>query len=105
MNTYQVEYIRSLQDPEDFWREQAEQIKWFRRPEQILSRDENELPRWFRGGKLNTSYLALDVHLEAGHGDRAALIYDSPVTQTQQTISYKQLHEQVAKFAGVLKNL
>jgi len=105
MATYQDEYTRSLEQRETFWKEQAEQIQWFRQPDQILSQDENGFYRWFRGGKMNTCYLALDVHLEAGHGDRPALIYDSPVTETQQIISYQQLHDQVARFAGVLKNL
>ncbi|MGI9429817.1 MAG: acetate--CoA ligase [Bythopirellula sp.] len=105
MTPYQLEYVRSLHEPEAFWREQAEQIQWYRRPDQILSVDENNVRRWFLGGKLNTSYLALDAHLDAGHGDRAALIYDSPVTDTHETISYRQLHEQVARFAGVLRKL
>lgn len=102
---YQEEYRKSLQHPEEFWSEKAAQIHWFKRPEQILSQDENGFYRWFSGGKLNTSYLALDYHVEAGRGDQAALIYDSPVTDTIKTYTYRQLRDEVAVFAGVLKGL
>ena len=61
--------------------------------------------RWFRGGKLNTSYLALDVHVEQGRGDQPALIYDSPVTSTQRVYTYRQLLSNVARFAGALTQL
>jgi acyl-coenzyme A synthetase/AMP-(fatty) acid ligase len=104
--TYEQVYRRSLEYPEDFWWEQAQQIHWFHQPPRpILSQDYEGLYRWFRGGKLNTSYLALDYHLENGRGDQPALIYDSPVTQTKQTITYRELHEEVARFAAGLQQL
>ncbi|HBL55035.1 MAG TPA: propionyl-CoA synthetase, partial [Deltaproteobacteria bacterium] len=77
-------FRKSLEQPELFWREQAEQIKWYEFPETILSQDEHGFYRWFTGGKLNTSYLALDVQIEEGRGAQPALIYDSPATNSQR---------------------
>lgn len=101
--TYQAEYARSIEDPQAFWGDKAAALKWFKAPQQILSRDENGMDRWFADGELNTSYLALDVHVEQGRGDQAALIFDSPVTGTQKRYSYRELRDQVAGFAGVLR--
>ena len=98
-------YQQSIEQPELFWREQAEQIKWYELPETILSQDEHGLYRWFSGGKLNTSYLALDVHIEEGRGTQLALIYDSPATDSQQKFTFLELRDKVAKFAGGLKTL
>jgi len=98
-------YQQSIEQPERFWREQAEQIKWYEFPETILSQDEHGFYRWFSGGKLNTSYLALDVHIEEGRGGQVAMIYDSPTTNTQQKFTFLELRDEVAKFAGGLKNL
>ena len=102
---YEDAFRQSIEQPDKFWRDQAEQIHWFTPPEQIHFRDEEGFDRWFGGGKLNTAYLALDWHVEQGRGDQAALIFDSPVTQAQQTYSYEQLLEKVARFAGVLRRL
>ncbi|MCP8690057.1 propionyl-CoA synthetase [Marinobacterium sedimentorum] len=100
--TYQAEYARSIEDPQAFWGDKAAALKWFKAPQQVLSRDENGMDRWFADGELNTSYLALDVHVEQGRGDQTALIFDSPVTDTQKRYSYRELRDQVAAFAGVL---
>ena len=98
-------YQQSIEQPELFWREQAEQIKWYELPETILSQDEHGLYRWFSGGKLNTSYLALDVHIEEGRGAQLAMIYDSPATDSQQKFTFIELRDKVANFAGGLKTL
>ena len=100
---YKKEFQESIENPEKFWRKQAELIKWYEFPNTILSEDENGFYRWFKGGKLNTSYLLLDYHIECGRGDQTALIYDSPVTNTQCKFNFKELLEKVAKFAGVLR--
>ena len=102
---YHDEYQQSIEQPEVFWRKQAEQIKWYEFPETILSQDEHGFYRWFAGGKLNTAYLALDVHIEEGRGDQLALVYDSPVANMQQKFTYAELRDTVAKFAGCLRNL
>jgi len=103
--SYQEFYQNSIQEPENFWKEQAKSIDWFEFPNEILSKDEEGLYRWYKGGKMNTSYLALDYHIENGRGDQIALIYDSPVTNTVAKYSYKQLLEEVEKVAGMLVSL
>ena len=103
--TYQEYYKKSIDTPELFWEEQARSINWFKFPDTILSKDENGLARWYKGGKLNTCYLALDYHVENGRGEQTALIYDSPVTNTKVTYTYQELLNETALFAGVLKGL
>ena len=103
--SYQDIYQQSIEQPEVFWRKQAELIKWYEFPETILSQDEHGFFRWFAGGKLNTSYLALDAQIEDGRGNQLALIYDSPVTNSQHKFTYTELRDEVAVFAGGLKNL
>ena len=103
--SYQDLYQQSIEQPEVFWRNQAELVKWYEFPETILSQDEHGFFRWFAGGKLNTSYLALDAQIEDGRGSQLALIYDSPVTNSQHKFTYTELRDEVAVFAGGLKNL
>ncbi|MEM6298858.1 MAG: propionyl-CoA synthetase, partial [Bacteroidota bacterium] len=101
--TYQHEYTQSLQNPEDFWRKQAENIAWYEPPTKILQTDEHGYGTWYADGTLNTAYLALDYHIEQGRGGQAAIVYDSPVSDTKETITYTQLRDRVAVFAGALK--
>ncbi|MFW1677770.1 propionyl-CoA synthetase [Pontibacter sp. JAM-7] len=101
--SYQAEYSRSIETPELFWGEKAEALAWFKKPEQILSTDENGIYRWFADGEMNTAYLALDYHVENGLADNLAIIYDSPVSNQKRKITYRELRDDVAKFAGVLK--
>jgi len=103
--SYKESYRNSIENPEAFWKEQAEAIAWYKFPQNILTKDDEGLTRWFSDGELNTAYLALDYHIEQGRGDQAALIYDSPVTNTKRTYSYNQLRDDVAKFSGVLREL
>jgi len=99
---YAETYQASLTDPQGFWREQAEQIPWFSAPTTILDQDDNGAWRWFRGGKLNSCYVALDQHVAAGRGDAVALIYDSPATDTVQQFTFAELTEWTARVAGGL---
>ncbi|MGH3356246.1 MAG: AMP-binding protein, partial [Nocardioidaceae bacterium] len=103
MGRYRDEYTRSIDDPEDFWREQASLVDWGRRPQQILDASEPPFYRWFPGATLNTCYNTLDRHVVDGRGDQPALIYDSPVAGHKRTFTYAQLLEQVASFAGALR--
>ncbi len=103
--SYESEYQQSLTDPEGFWRDKAEQLPWFKPPDEILSKDENDVWRWFSGGQMNTAWLALDRHVEAGNGETIALIYDSPVTGKVERYSYAELTQWVARVAGGLANL
>ncbi len=105
MNRYAEAYRHSLDAPEDFWREQARDIDWFEFPTTILDRDDNGAWRWFRGGKLNTAWLALDRHVAAGRGDAVALIHDSPATGLVRKFTYAELTRRVARTAGGLARL
>jgi Acyl-coenzyme A synthetases/AMP-(fatty) acid ligases len=100
---YNQMHARSLSDPEGFWGEAAEDITWIKRWDKVLDDSNAPFYRWFTGGVLNTCYNAVDRHVEAGRGAQAAIIYDSPVTQTVQTITYAELQDQVARFAGALR--
>jgi acyl-coenzyme A synthetase/AMP-(fatty) acid ligase len=105
MTTYQAIYQASIEQPEAFWATQAQQIDWFSPPTQILSQNEQGFYRWFKGGTLNTCHLALDYHIANGRGQQTVLVYDSPSTGVVQRISYAQLQQLVARFAGALQNL
>ena len=102
--SYQQEYQASIENPEKFWSEKAEQIEWFKTPENILSTDEGGIQRWYADGELNTSHLALDYHINNGRGDQLALIYDSPVTEQKKTFTYRELRDAVARCAGMLRH-
>jgi propionyl-CoA synthetase len=103
MVDYRALHEKSIDDPEGFWGEQARLVDWIRKPKRVLDADRPPFYRWFPDGTLNTCYNALDRHVVAGHGDRTALIYDSPVTGTKRSFSYAELVEQVATFAGALR--
>ncbi|KAA0681005.1 propionyl-CoA synthetase [Roseomonas genomospecies 6] len=100
---YNQIHARSLSDPDGFWGEAAEDITWIKRWDKVLDDSNAPFYRWFTGGVLNTCYNAVDRHVEAGRGAQAAIIYDSPVTKTVQTITYSELQDQVARFAGALR--
>jgi propionyl-CoA synthetase len=101
-NTYRDAYRRALEDPEAFWGEQAAALHWERRWDKVLDASRAPFYRWFSGGRINTCYNALDRHIESGRGEQAALIYDSPVTGTVARLSFRELRERVACFAGAL---
>lgn len=102
--TYTETYRASIDNPEKFWLEQAENISWNVKPTVAIDGSAAPLYRWFPDGQLNTSYNALDRHIEAGNGDRTAIIYDSAMLGTRTEITYTQLKEQVENFAGALAN-
>ncbi|QVL47922.1 MAG: propionyl-CoA synthetase [Thiocapsa sp.] len=99
---YQAVYERSMKDPESFWAEAAELIDWDRPWDKVLDSSNPPFNRWFAGGMLNTCYNAVDRHVAAGRGDQPAIIHDSPVTGTKTVITYAELQDQVARFAGAL---
>src|SRR5690242_6120163 len=101
-NAYRAAQRRALEDPEGFWAEQAAALHWERRWDRVLDAACAPLYRWFSGGRINTCYNALDRHIEQGRGEQAALIYDSPVTGTVERLSYRELRDRVACFAGAL---
>ena len=102
---YEQTYARSINDPSAFWAEAAEEISWYKKWDTVLDESRKPFYRWFKGGELNTCYNAIDRHVENGRGDQVALIYDSPVTQTIQSFTYRDLQTRVAKCAGALASL
>ncbi|MCH9019970.1 MAG: propionyl-CoA synthetase [Proteobacteria bacterium] len=102
---YDAVYARSIEDPEGFWGEAAEDVHWYRKWDKVLDDSAAPFYRWFAGGVTNTCYNALDRHVEGGRADQPALIYDSPVTDTVKTFTYRALRDETAKFAGVLAAL
>ncbi|MDY0781565.1 acetate--CoA ligase [Tenacibaculum sp. IB213877] len=102
---YQSFYQKSIDDPVGFWKAQAQELDWFEMPKNILSKDEHNYDKWFEDGKLNLSYLCIDKHIKDGYGEQTAIIYDSPVTNTKQFISFNTLYKEVSKLAGGLQRL
>ncbi|MDD4864917.1 MAG: propionyl-CoA synthetase [Alishewanella agri] len=100
--SYRTEYQKSVDNAAEFWADKASKLAWFKQPTQALTEHQGQY-QWFADGELNTSYLALDYHVEQGRGEQAALFYDSPVTGSKRCYSYRELRDEVAKFAGVLK--
>ncbi|KAJ6787958.1 hypothetical protein PWT90_10383 [Aphanocladium album] len=101
----------SLQAPDAFWAQQAEQLHWHRKPDATLRTFDKTLPdgtahaswEWFPGGELSTCYNCVDRHVLAGRGDNVAIYYDSPVTKTKTQYTYRQLLEEVETLAGALR--
>ncbi|MCG8097554.1 MAG: AMP-binding protein, partial [Candidatus Thiodiazotropha taylori] len=104
---YQEMYQRSISDPEGFWSEQADQyISWFKKWDKALDwsfgKDDLHI-EWFKGAKLNVSYNCLDRHLES-RGDQVAIIWEGDNPDESRNITYRELHQEVCKFANVLKS-
>ena len=100
---YDEVYRRAHDDPEGFWAARAEDIHWEKRWDRVLDASRPPYYRWFAGGVLNTCYNALDLHVDRGRGKQAALIHDSPVTGTVRAFTYRELRDEVARFAGALR--
>ncbi len=101
---YQAAYDRSLSDPDAFWADAARLIDWDHTWERVLDASRPPFDRWFSGASLNTCWNAVDRHVAAGRGDQAAIIHDSPVTDSKVVISYRDLQDRVARFAGALRD-
>jgi len=101
--SYASIYRRSLEDPEGFWGEAASALHWFEPWRKVLDDSRAPFHRWFEGGRFNTCYNCLDRHVEGGRADQTALIYDSPVTGTVRSFTYRELRDEVARFAGALR--
>jgi propionyl-CoA synthetase len=93
-----------MRDPAGFWAEAAEGIDWYERWNTVLDDSRPPFYRWFSGGSMNTSYNALDRHVDAGRGDQKALVYDSAMLGSVRSYTYRELRDAVAVFAGVLRN-
>ena len=104
-NQYDEVHARSLAKPEEFWADAAAQIHWYKTWDKVFDDSRPPFYRWFTGGELNTCYNALDRHVDDGRGEQPALIYDSPVTGTVTSFSYRELRDRVATCAGALAGL
>ena len=104
-STYDRVYTSWQEDPEGFWARAAEDIMWTKKWDKVLDSSAAPITRWFAGGILNTCYNALDYHAHTGRGDQPALIYDSPMTGTTESITYRALRDRVSLFASALKGL
>ncbi|MDO4919885.1 AMP-binding protein [Kocuria sp.] len=98
--TYESVYRASANNPEAFWLDAARAVDWVTPPTRALDDSAAPLYRWFPDGTLNTCVNAVDRHVAAGHGERTALVYDSAVLGVREHISYAQLQDRVARFAG-----
>jgi len=98
-------FKQSIENKEQFWKEQAKEISWFEFPKEIISKDENNYIQWFSDGKLNMCYLCIDKHIEDGLGEETAIIYDSPVTGHKIQYTFNQAKKEISKLAGGLLSL
>ncbi|WP_163339065.1 propionyl-CoA synthetase [Desulfopila sp. IMCC35008] len=102
MTSFDAVFQSSINNPEEFWGEAAKGITWYKWCDKVLDDSNPPFYRWFKGGKMNTCFNAIDRHVDDGRGDQTAIIYDSPVTNTIQKITYNELLDQVSTFAGAL---
>ena len=105
MDQYHEQYKQSIDDPEDFWADKAERLEWSKKWSKVRSFDfvSGEIS-WFENGKLNVSQNCLDRHVDGGHGDRPAIIWEGNDPNEDQTFTYSELLYEVKKFSNVLKN-
>jgi propionyl-CoA synthetase len=102
---YHEAYARWQRDPTGFWGEAAEAIDWFEKPKTVFDAKAGIYGRWFVGGVCNTCFNAVDRHVDAGRGDQAAIIYDSPLAGRKRTISYHRLLTETQVLGGMLRDL
>jgi propionyl-CoA synthetase len=102
VSKFEIVHRRSIEQAEEFWAEAATGIEWDKPWERVLDASNAPFYRWFSGGRLNTCHNALDRHVNGGRADQVALIYDSPLTDSQRKLTYRELRDQTALFAGVL---
>ena len=102
--SYKENYENWNKNPTAFWKKKADNISWNKKPKIILDNSNPPFWSWFPEGELNTCYNCLDIHIANGKGDINALIYDSPVTNTKITYTYKELLNKTEKIAGALRD-
>ena len=105
MGGYRDLFNASISDPTAFWADAARAVTWTREPQRILDDSNPPFYRWFPDGELNTCANALDRHVDGGRAEQPALVYDSPVTGSQRTYTYRELLDETARFAGALRGL
>ncbi|KAF1930233.1 acetyl-CoA synthetase-like protein [Didymella exigua CBS 183.55] len=105
-------YAASIKDPETFWTRQAENLYWHKKPTRAFrkttvalqkSKIEHDSWSWYSDGEISTTYNCVDRHVTNGNGNNVAIYWDSPVTNTKEQYTYKQLLDEVETLAGVLR--
>ncbi len=104
MSGYRLTYEEWRADPQAFWANAAREISWTKAPERIFDPEAGVYGRWFPDARVNACYNALDRHVESGRGDQPAIFYDSPLTESKRTISYRELLDETATLAAVLQD-
>lgn len=95
-SVYSDEYLRSIEEPEEFWGEVgANMVHWDKPFEKVLDNSNPPFTKWYVGGYLNACYNAIDRHVLAGHGSKVAIIHDSPLTSTIRKVTYQELYDTV----------
>ena len=102
---YHEIYARWQRDPQGFWGEAAADIDWFEKPKTAFDPKAGIYGRWFPGGVCNTCFNAVDRHVNAGRGEQAAIIYDSPLAGVKRTITYHRLLTETQVLAAMLRDL
>ncbi len=102
---YHEVYARWQRDPQGFWAEAAREIDWFEQPKAVFDAKAGIYGRWFPGGVCNTCFNAVDRHVNAGRGEQAAIIYDSPLAGVKRTITYHRLMTETQVLAAMLRDL
>jgi propionyl-CoA synthetase len=105
LSLYDREYEEAWRDPDQYWGRAARDIDWYVPYQRVLDDTNAPMYRWFTGGMLNTCHNALDFHVAHGRAGQLALIYDSPVTGVKRKLTYRELRDEVARFAGALRSL
>ena len=100
---YEEMYKQSIEDPENFWAEQADKVDWTKKWDKVMDYNFNTADiKWYLGGKLNVTYNCIDRHLEK-RGDQTAIIWESDDPNLDKSYTYKELHKEVSLFSNVLK--
>lgn len=95
-SVYSDEYLRSIEDPEEFWGEVgANMVHWDKPFEKVMDNSNPPFTKWYVGGYLNACYNAIDRHVLAGKGSKVAIIHDSPLTKTIRKVTYQELYDTV----------
>jgi acetyl-CoA synthetase len=106
LEEYKKIYKRSLDDPEGFWGEMAQQLDWYKKWNKVLVEDFPKAKHsWFVGGKINVSYNCVDRHCKTARRNKAAIIWQGEPLGETRTLTYQQLYYEVNKFGNVLKKL
>jgi len=102
---YAEVYARWQRDPQAFWGEAAAEIDWFEKPKTVFDPKAGVYGRWFPNGVCNTCFNAVDRQVDAGRGEQAAIIYDSPLAGVKRTITYHRLLTETQVLGGMLRDL